>query len=326
MKTALYSFCCLFLLGILVDPASAAVITVNVTAHVVQLSDPNGVLAGQIVMGQAVTGSYTYDTSTPANGGAGSGEYQPAVPPATLSLSAGPLLFQTYAPQPQNLIPPIVQLNVQPGSPNNFSSFFLTSSSNQLLNSGVPVGLIDWMSFNFFDSTGQWPTSVALPSGAPSLQNLGQSAIMIQSSSSINLQVIAQIDSVALAPPTLAVSPASGSFLLQQQFDAAVVLPVGAQAVVSMQASANGAPLPFNYPGNCTLTLVQPFNPSQPPTQTQQAIQCSNANTVFFTPLPPSPPQPGLPLPITWQVSLADGTIITKTVTWTLLNPAPPTP
>jgi hypothetical protein len=316
MKTASYILFCLLLIGIRVDLASGAIITVNVTAHVIQLSDPNGVLAGQIVMGQAITGTYTYDTSTPDQGSPGFGSYLPIVPPASLSVSAGSLLFQTYAPQPPNLLSPIVQISVRPTSTNSLSSFFLVSSSNQLLNSGVPVGLIDSMSFNFTDLTGQWPASDALPSGAPALQNLSASpsAIIIYSTSSTHVQMTAQIDSVALAPPSFAVSPASGSFLPTQRFDAAVLLPAGAQ-VVSMQTSVNGNPFSLNYPGMCTLVILRFTN--------QQAILCPNAYAVLTTPPPPPalPSQPGQPLTITWQVTLADGTSINKTVVWTLIPP-----
>ena len=306
MKIAAYILCCLLLSGIRLESASAAVITVNVTGHVTQLSDPSGVLAGQMVMGQAITGTYTYDTSTPDQGSPGFGTYQPGVPPANVTISAGTLSFQTYSASPAPSPAPI-QILVSTGTNPYFQVF---SNSNQLLNAGVQVGLVNSIIFNFFDPADQWPASDALPSGAPTPPSLAQSVIFIQGGPGANITVMAQIDSVALAPPTFEVSPASGSFLVPQHFDAAVVLPAGTQPVVSVQASVNGYVLPFSYPGLCTLTPLV--------LSSQQAILCPNSSSVLTA--PPGQLGPPGPLSIVWQVSLADGTIMNKTVVWTLLQ------
>ena len=51
------------LLGLGIQSASATVVTVNIQAHVVAMSDPTNVFGGQVIPGQAVTATYTYDTS-----------------------------------------------------------------------------------------------------------------------------------------------------------------------------------------------------------------------------------------------------------------------
>ena len=69
--------------------------------------------------------------------------------------------------------------------------------------------------------------------------------------------------------------------------------------VVTAQATANGAPLPLSYPGSCQL---QPQIGLGKP-----SLLCPGADAVMTF-------QPGAP--IEWTVQLANGTVLTETVTW----------
>jgi hypothetical protein len=282
------------LLGVSVENASAGMITVNVHAHVVSWVDSTGVFGGQVNVGQPVTATYTYDTSTPVlTTGNGYDQYLVTSPPATLSVSTGAFTFQSAAGIH-------LQLTVQPstvsGQPSNF---VLNSQVGQPLASGTPVGLIQ---FDFEDFSGHWPTSVALPTVAPAVQNLSSSRILVQVGTSSS-QLVAQVDSVALAPPVIEVSPATGSFLPQQHFDFALLLPAGTN-IVSAQATAHGFPMSL-YPGLCQLA---PANSADRP-----AILCPSGDLLLAN-LGPGPQQ------INWQVVLSDGTTVNQSVVWTLIQ------
>jgi len=283
------------LLGLSVESASASVITVNVTAHVKTWEDTTG-LFQQISEGQAVTATYTYDTSTASVApGNGYDWYYANSVPDTISVSTGALTFQSQAGTQLQML---VAQSPASGQP---SIFQIGSQVGMPLASGEQVGPIQ---ITFADYSGQWPTSVALPTGAPAIQNLSSSTIFTQVQVGTgNFQLVAQIDSVTLVPPPLEVSPATGSFLPQQRFDAALLLPAGTQ-IASAQITAHGTPLSL-YPGPCQ--LAPPNSVDRP------AILCPSADGLLAS-LGPGPTQ------ITWQVVLSDGTTASRSVVWTLIQ------
>jgi hypothetical protein len=299
MKLRSHALLFVLLSGLCTASASATIVTVNLTAHITGVSDQNGVFYGQIATGQPVTATYTYDTNTVNQNSPPQvvGQYQPATPPANIAVTVGAFSFQsnsTLAGSSQ------LQINVQPSSSGGFSSFAINSSNNQAIN---PPGA-GAAAINLFivDATGQWPSSIALPTNAPT-QNFSTTAfpsqLQIQGAQN-NFQLTAQIDSAVLAPPAVQVSPASGSFLAQQHFDAALLLTPGAAQIVSLQSSAG-----FSYPGTCQLA---PANSAQRP-----AILCPNADAVLAA-------LGGGTSTVLWQVVLADGTQLNQTVTWTLIQ------
>ena len=284
------------LFGLGVESASASIVTVKVTAHVKSWVDSTGIFAGQISAGQAVTATYTYDTSTPImTTGNGYDWYQASSPPTTVSVSTGAFTFQT---EPGTRLQMVVQPSTSAGQP---SSFGIVSQVGQPLASGTPVGPIQ---FNFLDFSGQWPASLALPTGAPAIQNLSSSVITIQVGTS-STQLTAQVDSVALVPPSLEVSPGTGSFVSQQHFDFALLLPAGTQ-IASAQVTVHGNPHSL-YPGPGPCQLAPPNSADRP------AILCLSGDSLLAS-LGPGPTQ------ITWQVVLSDGTTVTQNVVWTLIQ------
>lgn len=300
MKLASSILCCT-LLGIGVGSALASPITVSVTAHVTQLSDSAGALGGQIPVGQVVTGTYTYETSTPnlRSTTEGWGQYQPSIPPASVSLTAGSLVFQSGRASQITVDVGINGLN--PLAPAGVGMQIEVIGA-QTLASGAFINVLD---IDFSDPTGQFPSSIALPTGAPSLQSLANSEIRITGGidgrNPGNWSLYAQIDSVQLVPPSIEVIPAAGDILPQQHFDAALLLSPGVQ-ITSMQASVGGNPLTLSYPGTCQ--LMAPNSAGRP------AILCPNANTVL--------PAAGGVTQILWQVGLANGTQLSQTVQWTV--------
>jgi hypothetical protein len=279
------------------DTASAAVITVNITGHVtdwgVSTSDP---FFNQIYSGEPVTASYTYDNATGPNA---QGQYQPNLPPAGAVVTIGPFSFQAFAPPPPYQGPPVSFYLIPQTTPGDGSAVYMIYVS-QLLQGGAPVGgQLGYVSFGFIDPNGQWPVDSNLPTGLPAPSTLAQSSIYITYGAFGSSTIKIQIDSVALAPPSLEVSPASGNFSNQQRFDAALLLPVGSQ-VATAQASIGGSPVSsLSYPGQCTLV---------PNTTSRAQIVCPNASQAL---------SPG-PTTVNWQATLTDGTVINQTVLWNL--------
>lgn len=294
MMKFLSSILCCTLLGIGVESAVASPITVSVTAHVTQLVDSAGVLGGQIAVGEVITGTYTYDTSAPNldSSADGWGVYQPPAPPASVSVTAGSFVFQSA----------ISRITVRPRTGSVLpaeAGFQIDTNAAQ----AIPGGFVNGIEFDFADSTGQFPSSNALLTGAPSLPSLANSGIYVtgQGGSGPAWYFYAQIDSVTLVPPSIEVIPAAGDILPQQHFDAALLLSSGVQ-ITSMTASVGGNPLTLSYPGTCQLVAANSAG--------RPAILCPNAHTAL--------PAAGGVTQILWQVGLADGTQLSQMVQWTV--------
>lgn len=288
----------LFVSGLLLSalacaPAMAEVVRVKITARVSSVSDPIGQLNGKVVLGQRLSGTYVYNTNTPnMYPNPDYGMYQPYANEARVRLAAGGWVFESNQPT-QGII---IEINAQtPGS----GYFDFWSQDNKPLSNGVGVVGIHVN----YQGTGSVTQSAALPAVAPTLSDyyVKEVGIYGDSSSGSGFQLTAQIESAELiTTDTVQVSPAAGSFLPAQNFDAALTLPRNSN-VVNVIAKANGVPLPIGFPGNCT--LVPPNSAGQP------AVLCLGANSLL-------PVAAGAP--IEWTVELSNGSILTETVNWTL--------
>ena len=112
----------------------------------------------------------------------------------------------------------------------------------------------------------------------------------------------AQIDTAALVP-SISISPATSSFISQQNFDAVVLLSEPL-SVTSLQASVNGSSIGFSYPGTCQLSAA---NNAQ-----RTALICPNASTVLAG-------LGGGPITINWVITLAGGLTLQQSVVWNLV-------
>lgn len=286
-KSALF-VCGLALSALASAPAMAEIVRVKLTARVTQLGD-SGAFEGKIVLGQRLSGTYVYNTDTPDQSDNPSyGQYHTYPSEARVRFVSGGLVFESA--QPQEIV-----INVEPPT-SSVGEFLINSYNNEPLSNGTNIEHI-WVRFR---GVGDLTQSTALPAGLPDLADYPESEVMISSGGSSDF-VRAEIESVEIViPDVFKVSPATGSFVPGQQFDAALILPRNSN-VVSAQATANGATLPLAYPGSCT--LLPPNSVGKP------ALLCPDADAV-------------LPLvagaPIEWSVVLSNGTTLTKTVTWTL--------
>ena len=284
MRKAMWLGICTLALGFGASLASADVITVAVTGHVIQVNGSLGV-----TQGQAVTGTYSYDASSPSSGPAGFAPglaYLFTSPPSsmTVSIVGGP----TY--QTDNT------WTFQGGVVQTGTLAFAYSATSPSSTNGSPT-----LFYQFSDSNNQWlSSSFSLPTTVPPLSSGVAGVLIITPTTSSNIYV--QIDTATLVP-SITVSPANSSFIAQQNFDAVLLL--SAQlSVTSMQASVGGNAIGFSYPGTCQL--------AQPNNAQRTALICPNAAAVLAG-------LGGGPVTINWLITLADGSTIQQSVIWNLV-------
>ena len=287
MRKLVWLGICTLALGLGVSVASADVITVALTGHVIDVYDSS---LG-VTVGQAVTATYSYDTSSLGS----NGSFQPAPPYANIDLSV------TGGPAYQTQSNWAFTITVSSGAAPEpiFFNYTATSPSSS---SGGSTSL----SVAFAAPAGLWLSPSTLPTTAPS--NLTTSPTSPGVAGEIEVELpnsygfAVQVDSAALAP-AITVSPASSSFIAQQNFDAVLLL--SAQiSVTSMQASVGGTSIGFSYPGTCQLAAA---NAAQ-----RTALICPNAAAVLAG-------LGGGPVTINWLVTLADGSTLQQSVIWNLV-------
>jgi hypothetical protein len=274
-------------------PAMAETVRVKVTARVTQAQDPGGVFNGKIVEGSRLSGTYVYNTNTPDYSEEPEwARYRPFANEARMRFVAGGIVFENIAPTQG------ITILVDPEETFGSGAFEMVSEQNKTLASGASVSEIS-VRFHGFGSVTQ---TKALPTAAPApLADYFIKQVLITGGNG-SFILSADVESAELiVADTVQISPAAGSFLPNQNFDAALTLPRNSN-VVNVIAKANGAPLPIGYPGYCT--LVPP-----PTSAAQPAVLCPNANAVL--------PQTG-GAPIEWTIELSNGTILTESVNWTL--------
>ena len=296
MKHVSWIVCCTMLTIFGLGTAAAQPISVQITGHVVQWQDNTGLLGPYLPLSAPVTATYTYDPSGPIVP-IGPGQYSLPSSSAGIVVTVGPFTFQTGPASS-------MEASVNPGTPGGaWGTMSLQGYQNPPLPNGVSVDLIG---IAFSDPTGQWPTSSNLPAGVPGISSFANSQVTISGPMTTTgyFQITTQIDSVELLPPAIEVSPATGSFIPQQHFDAAVLLPIGGAPVATVQASVAGTPLTLNYPGTCQLAA--------PTSSGRSALLCPGADTALLS-------LQGI-TQVDWQVTLTDGSSFTQSVQWNLIR------
>jgi hypothetical protein len=285
MKTAALFVSGLVLSALASGPVAAEIVRVKLTARVTEVTDTGG-LEGKVVVGQRVNGTYVYNTNTPNLAPfPGLGTYHPYANEARMRFAVGGLVFESAQPT-QGIEISVYSESFAEGQ------FTMTSQDNKPLPDDT---VVDSIAFDLRGS-GNMTQSEALANAAPVLGDYWTKEVMIGGGSFF---VRASIEAAELiVPVALEVSPASGSFVANQHFDAAVILPRNS-VVANAHALANGMLLPLTYPGNCQL---QPQVGAGRPSLLCPGAEAALANAAGA--------------PIEWTVELTNGTILTETVNW----------
>jgi hypothetical protein len=293
--------CSAVLLAVVPNPASAKILTVNVGAYVAQVYDPSNVLGGQIAVGQAVSGAYSYETTVPNTGtgwqmGEENGEYVQNPGQGRMSFSTGPFTFACDPASPSWGF----RVGIHASYNVNYQDTFrIMSDGNKPVADGVNISLFF---LDFSDYSGVALNSAALLTTAPSLVSFPNSAVYIFGYSSTGYySLMFQIDSVQVDVPELVISPASSSLIGSQHIDPVLLLQPGT-ALTSFQGTLNGIPLATDYLNQC---LLAPAN-----AQNRPALRCPDIVPLLGA---------GVNR-VEWRVDQADGSTFTKAVEWELIQ------
>lgn len=142
--------------------ARAATVCVDITAEVEYVDDPSSILSGAIDVGDIVTGTYIYESSTPdSNPLPRVGDYWHTSAPYGITLNAGDLTFRTD-PNNVNFLVEIVNSHGNPPSDN----YLLRSYTNIF---DVGSNSDNHISWQLDDPTLKALSSQALPTVPPVL-------------------------------------------------------------------------------------------------------------------------------------------------------------
>jgi len=170
----------------------ADLIIIGITAEVVTVLDPAGWLEGNVDVNDIITGTYTYDLSTPdSNPLSTVGDYEHFDPPCGISLTVGGFDFTT---DPNN-VNFLVEILNDKGPGELHDAYVLRSYNNLPLWNGLPVSHISWQ---LSDDTSNAISSTALPATAPILGDWPTNALSIDGGK--NFLIGSHVTSVILIP------------------------------------------------------------------------------------------------------------------------------
>lgn len=189
-------------------PAQAALITITIEAQVDSVQDRSDRLEGNISAGDIITGTYTYESTTPDTSSlAYMAEYWHYAPPAGFSLSVGGFDFQTDPADVEFYV--FVRNNNPPGD----DTYRIYSYNNLALSTGAEVFGIAW---DLYDYTGTALSSDALPTTPPVLDDW-QSGNRLLLFGRCSYVVEAHVTSAVPEPATIVLF-AVGALLLKKRY------------------------------------------------------------------------------------------------------------
>jgi hypothetical protein len=193
MKNGIKAIALLFVLVFCAAESRAELITISLSATVNYVEDIGNKLEGKIIAGSTITGSYTYEPTTPDSSPSDptQGNYWHYASPAGIFLTIGGFNFGT---NPDN-----VNFLVSIG--NNASeqdNYLVRSYYNLPLSNGTLVGTIDWQ---LDDHTATALSSDALPVTKPVLGQWQTNALSIYGvEAGDDFFIDADVTSVQLVP------------------------------------------------------------------------------------------------------------------------------
>jgi len=174
--------------------AQAELITIMISGEVTYVDDLGG-LDNEVDIGDTISGTYTYDSTTLGvyNSGIGLVEFSHYSAPAGISVNIGEFNFST---DPGNIEFDIFLKNNTPGGNDVYG---LESRSNLALSNGAPVDSIFW---SLVDDTSTALNSDSLPLTEPELTNWSSNNFEISGidRTSQDFYIVGQITSATLIP------------------------------------------------------------------------------------------------------------------------------
>lgn len=289
-------------------PANTSVVTFNVSATVREIYDYDNSLGNSVQVGDAISGTYTFNTDTPdidPSVDYGRYEHQPGSGSYGFSISIANTTLSTNTSTDQ--------FNIMIG--NAGGNLTWDSYNADQYGTQVPFingTIVDTMGIYIDDPQGNMLSSTALTSEPPLLTGTGYKDFYISgfgnnAASTSYFSIVADLTSISNAQDCqqqsdpVVVSPGSGVFDIMQHFDAAIVMDAGLPPLMNMQGTLNGFDI--------TPQLYGCF-PGAPNSQNRQTFICPGFSNLL------------MPGDNTLNVifTLADGQTINHTVNWLLLG------
>jgi len=183
------------ILALSCNSLQATLITIEIAAEIAEVYDISGLLEGNVNVGDTITGSYTYDSTTPdSNPLETVGDYWHFSSPYGISLSVGGFVFQT---DPDNVNFLVSVGNNHLGDDN----YLLRSYYNLPLSNGVWVEHISW---HLVDYSATALSSTDLPTTPPVLEDWESiGGITIRYGPKGSSMIRAHVDSAVPEPGTV---------------------------------------------------------------------------------------------------------------------------
>ncbi len=156
-------------------PTQAELITIEISGEVYEVYDPFSHLGGRININDTITGTYTYDSDTPAytDGLVYGNVYIHSEPPYGMFLEVEGIKFET---DPENVDFSIWIADDCPTYPDVYDYYSAASFKNLSSDNEITVG---WIDFSLSDSSGQALSNMDLPLTAPALDDWESSTLQI---------------------------------------------------------------------------------------------------------------------------------------------------
>lgn len=187
--------------------ADATLITISIEAEVDYVEDLGNYLEGRINPGDIITGTYTYDSTTPdTNPSFEVGDYEHYSSPYGISLTVGGFLFAT---DPTNVSFLLEVVNDYPSG----DSYLVLSYNNLPLSNGSVVDHISWQ---LDDPSGNALSSDLLPTLPPVLADW-QSIVGLRLEGERAYIIDAHVTSAVPEPVTILLLAVGGLALVRRQ-------------------------------------------------------------------------------------------------------------
>ncbi len=190
------SFCvfCVFC----VSTSEASLITIEITAEVTEVRDVDNLLEGGISVGNIITGTYTYESSTPISDPSiyWPAIYEQSVQGCGFSLSGGDFEFRT---DPDN-IDFRISITDNALTVRGYDRYAVVGVNNLPLSNGVPVYLIN-LSLSDYSETAL--SNKTLPVVAPNLEDWDYSNLFVEGPQESYFYIKSNVTSITPEPATL---------------------------------------------------------------------------------------------------------------------------
>lgn len=257
----------------------AELITVNISATVDYVDDIGNGLNGQMKAGDTISGTYTYESTTPdTDASITYGMYPHPSGIGGIDLTVNGLSLKTNP----NRLNGDFDMNIV--NETNYDFYHVMSFNNSPLTTGAQL---NYMAIDLYDPSGQAHSSDHLPKTAPNLNVYEYTDIHGDGTSAdgMSFHFVAKINSLFISPTkgiSQVISPTDGSYFIpDQKFDMAIILPGYGAQITTLSGLRNGEWIGNYLNTNCTYGPLIDYDPATN-NMGKETILCKNAEQLLL--------------------------------------------